>query len=532
MKNNNARPTSSNAILTVTPITGDKTIKGTKSEEAGNEEKNTTANALIVLTEKHCDLFHDERGDGYSIMRIGSPRILRLRSKGFRQWLAGRFYETTKRAPNNEALSTAVRVLEAKAIFDGVRRELSNRFVWHQEAIYLDMRDEKCRVLKVDAAGWAFVRTPPVFFRRYAHQLPLPEPVSAGKLSDIHTHLAIKSKDDRVLVEAWLVASMFSTIPRPILTFHGPQGASKTTTARCLKAIIDPSLITSVDLGKSPADLAQILDHYGVPCFDNLTGIPTWAADMLCRGVTGGAFSKRELYSDDSDVILSFQRPIIITGINIPTHAPDLLDRFLLIELDRISPARRIDETKFWQRFEAAKGTLFGALLDAIAGTLKHLPSIKLPRMSRMADFTRIACAYAEFTGFGAKKMLRIIMQHASGMTEEVLDADPVAAALLIFAGKQTTWTGTATMLLKELDPLAPRPKPAGWPRQPNSLTRRINVLNSTLVDLGINIRKDKGKEKLLIVETKARASSLSSTSSQTITDGHSSRDDMSSTSP
>ena len=65
------------------------------------------------------------------------------------------------------------------------------------------------------------------------------------------------------------------------------------------------------------------------------------AADMLCRGVTGGAFSKRELYSDDSDVILTFKRPMIITGINIPTHSPDLLDRLLLIELERIQSDRR-----------------------------------------------------------------------------------------------------------------------------------------------------------------------------------------------
>ena len=68
---------------------------------------------------------------------------------------------------------------------------------------------------------------------------------------------------------------------------------------------------------------------------------------MLCRGITGGAFSKRELYSDDADIILSFLRPIIITGINIPTHAPDLLDRLLLIELERILPCRRLNEALY-----------------------------------------------------------------------------------------------------------------------------------------------------------------------------------------
>jgi hypothetical protein len=179
-------------------------------------------------------------------------------------------------------------------------------------------------------------------------------------------------------MEAWLVACAFSNVPRPAITFYGPQGASKTTTARCIKAITDPSLTGSVDLGKSPADLAQILDHHGVPGFDNLTSIPTWAADMLCHGVAGGAFTKRELYSDDSDVILSFKRSIILTGINIPTHAPDLLDRLLLIELDRIPSNKRMDETRFWSSFNAAMAMLFGALLDAMVGTLRHLPATRL----------------------------------------------------------------------------------------------------------------------------------------------------------
>jgi hypothetical protein len=139
---------------------------------------------------------------------------------------------------------------------------------------------------------------------------------------------------------------------------------------------------------------------------------------MLCRGITGGASSKRELYSDDVDIILSFMRPIIITGINIPTHAPDLLDRLLLIELERISPRRRLDEITFRTRFNEDLPRLFGSLLDAIAGTLKHLSNIFLPRMARMADFTRIACAYAEYAGIGSKKMLANIMRHDSRQTE------------------------------------------------------------------------------------------------------------------
>lgn len=237
---------------------------------------------------------------------------------------------------------------------------------------------------------------------------------------------------------------------------------------------------------------------------------------MLCRGITGGAFSKRELYSDDSDIILSFMRPIIITGINIPTHAPDLLDRLLLIELDRISPQRRLDEATFWAKFNEDKPKLFNSLLDAIAGTLRHLPNITLPRMARMADFTRIACAYAEYAGIGSRKMLSIIMRHTARQTEEVLAADPVATAIMGLVKNKKTWTGTATDLLELLNKTAPVPRPHEWPRQPNSLTKRLNTLHSTLNDAGIRFTKAKGRKngRMLTIEYKGKPPSPSSSAS------------------
>jgi hypothetical protein len=483
-------------------------------EKACDKDNSPMAKALIALAERSCGFFHDERGDGYAAVTDKNFRVtLRLRSKAFRGWLTGTFYKTAGRAAGRDALSTALDILEAKATYDSPRRELFNRFGMHEGAIFIDLADERWRAVKVTATGWEILDRPPVMFRRYTHQQALPDPAGGGKLSDIHRHLAIRSNDDKYLLEAYLVACPFSNVPRPAITFHGPQGASKTTTARCIKAITDPSLLGSVDLGKSPADLAQILDHHGVPCLDNLTSIPQWAADMLCRGITGGAFSKRELYSDDSDIILSFMRPIIITGINIPTHAPDLLDRLLLIELERIAPARRVDEVTFRTRFNEDRPRLFGSLLDAIAGTLKQLPNINLPRMARMADFTRIACAYAEYAGIGAKKMLTIIMRHTARQTEEVLAADPVATAIFDFIKKQVFWTGTATELLGLLNQSVPKPRPQDWPRQPNGLTKKMNALDSTFNDVGIKFTRDKGRKngRTLALEYKQKSPSPSS---------------------
>lgn len=511
------------ALAKVDALAGDKSKSSLSDGDAGDDAgsnddkpaKQSTANALIELAVAHCDLFHDERKNGYAVtVHKEIRRTLKLRGREFRRWLAGTYYKATGRAANNEAISTALSVLEAKAIFDGRMLELANRFAMRDGVIFIDMADENWRVIKVTEKGWEVLDKPPVLFRRYPHQKALPDPVRGGKLSGLHRHLAIKSGDDRLLVEAWLVACAFPEIPRPITTFHGPQGASKTTSARILKSLSDPSLTESGDLGKSPADLAQYLDHHGVPCFDNLTSIPVWAADMLCRVVTGGSHSKRELYSDDDDVILSFQRTVIITGINIPTHAPDLLDRLLLIELERISTDKRMDEATFWAQFNADKPLLFGALLDAMVGTLNNLPQVKLDRMPRMADFARIACAYAEYAGVGSERMLDIIMAQAARQTQEVLDADPVATAIRDFIQKRETWTGTAGELLDLLNDTAPSPKPDGWPKQANNLTRKLNVLHATLNEVGISVKRDRsGKNRKITLESSADSSSQPSQS-------------------
>ena len=94
-------------------------------DDDGKSAKQTTANALIEMAVKHCDLFHDERNDGYAVTTYkGIRRTLKLRGREFRRWLAGLYYAETERAANNEAIATALSVLEAKATFDGKMLEL------------------------------------------------------------------------------------------------------------------------------------------------------------------------------------------------------------------------------------------------------------------------------------------------------------------------------------------------------------------------------------------------------------------------
>ena len=98
--------------------------------------------------------------------------------------------------------------------------------------------------------------------------------------------------------------------------------------------------------------------------FDNVSGLPSWISDTLCRLATGGGFAVRQLYTDQEEVIFTATRPIILNGIEDIVTRPDLADRGLFLQLQPISEASRRTEAEFWQAFRQDCPKILGALLD------------------------------------------------------------------------------------------------------------------------------------------------------------------------
>ena len=82
----------------------------------------TQADILIDLAQS-AELFHTPDGTGFADLDINGHReTWPIRAKGFRRWLARRFFEETDGAPSSEALQSALNVIEAKAHFDAPER--------------------------------------------------------------------------------------------------------------------------------------------------------------------------------------------------------------------------------------------------------------------------------------------------------------------------------------------------------------------------------------------------------------------------
>jgi hypothetical protein len=63
--------------------------------------------------------------------------------------------------------------------------------------------------------------------------LPLPVPQEGGSIEALNSFLNLASRDDFVLIVAWLLAALRSAGPYPLLAISGEQGSAKTVLSSC-----------------------------------------------------------------------------------------------------------------------------------------------------------------------------------------------------------------------------------------------------------------------------------------------------------
>jgi hypothetical protein len=336
---------------------------------------------------------------------------------------------------------------------------------------------------------------------------PLPLPVHGGDMSMLRRLINIGDDKNWILLLSWLVAAFRPQGPYPVLIFQGEQGSAKSTAAKLLRRIIDPVTAPLRTPPREERDLMIAAKNSWVIAYDNLSGIPQWLSDALCRLATEGGFSTRELYTDTEEVILDLTRPVILNGIDHLTERPDLADRAIILQLPRIDEAARRDEEQLYAWYERDRPQILGALFTAISAALTCLPEVKLSRKPRMADFALWATAAERGLGFEAGAFMNAYSANRDESVRETLESDPVGTGILVLFDHITTeWNGTAGDLMKHLERNVEDSikKSSAWPRTPRAFSGRIRRLATFLRESGIEIsfhkRKGTGGQRLLTI--------------------------------
>jgi hypothetical protein len=472
-----------------------------RAESGQNGKQPTVAIRLLALAQRSgarffCD---SESGDYYVAPRGNGALVSRLDGQETARWLARLWLEAEASPVAPDAIKAALFTLSA-LVDESDAIPLAVRVAWWDGVLWYDLGG---LAVQADATGWKLVEEPPIIFKRFPHQLPQVRPSPPGDFSRLDRYLPVSpGSEEALLLKVWLLVCMSPDGPRPVLDIAGPQGSGKSSLERVLKRILDPSRVPTIRRLVDLRDLQQQLAQTWALFADNLSGIGPETSDMLAAAITGDATFRRRLYTNDDAQLFSYRRVLCLSGISHTAERPDLLDRTILVTLQRIPKERRLDEATYWQKFEADLPQILGGSFAILAKAIALLPgttveSIPQLRSFRMTDFARWGYAIAEAAGWGGPRFLAAYERNINRQHKEAVSASLLAQAILEFMADRDEWEGPASLLKNQLDLIAqdslgidPTNRRSGWPQDAARLSKEVFRLAETLADSGVLVSR------------------------------------------
>lgn len=439
---------------------------------------------------------------------------IREKGSGFRRWLTHYFDKKHHSIPNSEALTQIMERVKARATYEGEQASVYTRFAEKDGCVYLDMGNDKWQCIKISKDGWDVIDQVPVYFRRPNGMRPLPLPIRGGSLKDLRKIINVKTDEDFILIVGWLLGTLHPAGPYPVLGLNGERGSGKSLAEIYLRSIIDPNAAPARNAPKDDREAAIAAQNNMVIALDNLSSMPLWLSDILCRIATGNGFSTRQLYEDDVEKIFNAKRPIILNGIEDGIISQgDLLSRTIQVTLE--PPEKYIAEEDIEQQFQELHPSLLGALLDAASMALRDRRTTRVANAPRMVDFAQWVTAAEPALKWKHGAFMKVFTENQKNATSIIIESSPVAEAIRQFIEKREQYKGLVSDLHKALtaeDEKYANAKQA--PKNAAKLGGQLKRIASALRDQGINIHLERTREgSSVTIEKRNNIEKINSTS-------------------
>jgi hypothetical protein len=452
--------------------------------------------AIVVSGIPFLGLYSTPEGESCAAFAIdGRYEVASVRSPKLRSYVRLMIHNQSGRVATDSTLKEYLGQIAAHCEFYGKKISLSVRTARDRDDFVVDGVNQAYRIT---ANGWFREQLDKPLFKRPEGLLELPLAQEGGDLRELLSFSNIRNEEARLLFLVHVVAAFIPDIPHPPLVIYGPQGASKSTILRLYCSLVDPALNEEVPY-RNEKEFMLAAGQRWVVGMDNVSFLDTRVSDIFCKLVTGASYSARVLYADEELLIRRFRRVVILNGVNLPIDKPDLMDRCLLLPLDRILSHHRQTEAEINARFQELKPRLLGACFDALSKAMAIYPSIKLPAKERMADFHVWGCAIAEALGFTKDQFLHAWAKNVELQHEEVLEASPLAALVTEWFRchpRDEALRGTPTQVFKDLRGMAERAgvDERSLPRTPLSFGRKLEEVRANLEAHGYVLGRTRGK--------------------------------------
>ena len=300
------------------------------------------------------------------------------------------------------------------------------------------------------------------------------------------------------LVRGYMLDAMKGRGPYFVLVVTGEEGSSKTTLCRLVRTLIDP--VVKAPLSSLPREEKELgvdgtSEH--LLTYDNVSHLPQWLSDCLCRVSTGGGIKSRALYTDDEQHVFDICNPICLNGIPDFAESNDLLSRSLLVNQPYIE--KRRGETEINEEFEAVRRQVLGALLDLVSRGLRDFAALKLDKLPRMAESVKWVSAC-----LGDESFLEEYETNRDDAVEIGLEASPIAEAVKLFINdplKNGEWEGPASLLYEGLKRIVceKQMNPNSFPKNSKAMSGVLKRDAPALRKIGVQAERRKTNGKKLI---------------------------------
>jgi hypothetical protein len=493
-----------------------------KDENNGNTAGDKNAVALELARGKIIDIFLDEVKAPYAVIKVdGHIETMSIKSQRFEDWVGALYYYHQKEQGHNSVLSKeGIGRIQSVLCFEAQNKDMKTlhlrvaAFVdtdsenLDDNTVYYDLCNKNWEIVKITRHGWSIEKNyQQILFKRFPVMSPQVYPRNDYPPDIMDQFVSLTNvygdEDNKLLAEVYLVSLfLLANLPKPMMNPNGIHGSGKSTFQEFIKLVVDPSAALTTAFPNNLAELVQILSHSYLTFFDNVSEISQLSSDQLCRAVTGSAFTKRGLYTDDEDFIYNMKRAVGYNGINVAATKADLLDRILNIQLKPIDRRQRRKLKSLYNDLERILPYLLGYIFDVIVKVLNRIGEVKLDELPRMADFAEMGELIARCLGYEVLPSFTQVYNANIGFTnEEAINASPVATAVIHLMDTQAVWSGKCMELLSKLNDMINRnldiswiSRNKEWPKTPRALSDRLNEVTPNLTHIGIIVHREEDK--------------------------------------
>jgi hypothetical protein len=401
------------------------------------------------------------------------------------------FLEKEKVFLNAGQTQTIIEYLEIHPITNPTIYETACRICYMDDKIIYELNKDTKECIVVSGERVCTGKVDNVIFKHasdYQNQVMpsgLYDPEELFEL--VHKHFNLKNERQEKLFILYLVTSFLGMgICHPLLILTGEKSSAKSTTMRKLEKIIDPKVSDLCGMPKGADGLELRLSNSYFVALDNLSSISRNVSDTIARAVTGGSVTKRALYHNTKEIVLDIKALVAINGVSLVARESDLLDRSLIIELERIAPDKIKSEHDLWKSFEKDRPRILGCILETLSEFLqseKDGKTFHIKRKIRLADF-HIACVkVGNILGMSEKEVSDLLWENQKNVNRYSLDEDIVACCVIELMDKADEYVNSMTGLLRDLNEIANNNSIVSTvlPKTPNHLTIRLNKVKSNL---------------------------------------------------